>query len=544
MNNTERINNIAANWYQNERAEIQALSASSATTTGIGTAVSDSSNGRVKVILSNNTITYNDSGIAVEIPTAVQVKNGDSVIVLYGGNTKEPRVIGVIGRGDETAKDILEALSKADESALQAALAEASANIAAGMAEEAQKTAKAVGQHFFYDENGVHVTTDEDNPDGESNLLANSEGIQLRHEDKILSSVTPSGFTVFDGEGNNDENILASFGESTIIGRVTDDEVHMLIDNDSFDIVNGNLHIGRQSTNDASSFIFGTGVVDDGALFGTIFGTSCYVEKPYGFAHGDGAQAIGKYSLASGDRAQAQGDYSHSLGTESKAIGAGSFAAGIGTEADGDTSAAFGRDTKTNGNASAAFGYDSEANGDYCFASGQGLRIGNKSVGLAGAAFGQYNDDESALFVVGDGWDDNNRKDAFVVHSGGNAEVSGILKDTPISGEGTQTGLSSSGSFCRWCRSGNVVEVIYYVAPVANISTYSKGAFLFQNLPGAINDDVGFVAKIDGTAGTALVHVDTYGRFAVEARETAISANTHVLGHFTYITNERYTYTV
>lgn len=530
-----------AEWFSPERAETKN---DTSTSTIKGTAMSDSKFGFVDVVMGNDTLTYDDGGITVNIPTCVQVKAKDTVLILLsGGNAKEAKVIGVVGRGDETAQDIKEARDTASDAYENADAALKSASTAEKMAEEADKAVKVVGQHFWYDDNGIHVSTDEDDADGDSNLLANSEGIQLRHEDKTLTSISPSGLTIFDGEGNEAKNVLATFGQKTIIGKTEAGEVHILIDEDSFDIINGNLHIGKQSTNDASSFIFGTGTVDDEAIYGTIFGTANYVSGKYGLAHGDLSEATGDYSLASGLEAIASGPYSHSFGISSEASGSDAFASGLETKASGAHAVAFGDQTEASGYSSAAFGQKCKALGPNTFTFGQGLKIGDSDVWLSGFAVGQYNKEDTALFVVGDGWDDDYRSDAFVVYSGGDAEVKRLLKDTPQSGEGTQTGLSSAGSWCRWYRTGNVVELVYYMAPSTNINTYSKGAFLFENLPGCIDDDAGFITKIDGTTGTALVHVDTYGRLAIEARETAITANTHVLGRFVYICNDRYTYT-
>lgn len=87
------------------------------TTTRAGTAVGDSSAGSVMVILSDDTTQPEDGidrGTAVELPTTVNVRAGDRVIVtLVGGTLKSPHVSGVIGRGDELASDVADAAALA-----------------------------------------------------------------------------------------------------------------------------------------------------------------------------------------------------------------------------------------------------------------------------------------------------------------------------------------------------------------------------------------------------------------------------------------------
>ena len=92
------------------------------TTTRAGTAVGDSSAGSVMVILSDDTTQPEDGidrGTAVELPTTVNVRAGDRVIVtLVGGTLKSPHVSGVIGRGDELASDVADAAALAEAAIL------------------------------------------------------------------------------------------------------------------------------------------------------------------------------------------------------------------------------------------------------------------------------------------------------------------------------------------------------------------------------------------------------------------------------------------
>lgn len=167
------------------------------------------------------------------------------------------------------------------------------------------------------------------------------------------------------------------------------------------------------------------------------------------WAEGDNTTASGHHSHSEGSRTIASGDNSHAEGGDTRATGehshaegfrtkAGSYghAEGAGTEASNTASHAEGRDTKASGGASHAEGRLSTASGDYSHASGYGTR----ATGECSTAVGKYNDDGDALFVVGNGTDDDNRKDAFKVDRNGDTWVmiGGVLtKATNVSGGDT-----------------------------------------------------------------------------------------------------------
>lgn len=79
------------------------------------------------------------------------------------------------------------------------------------LAEQALEAAEATGQHFWADDSGVHVSTDEADPEGDSNVLVNALGILLRAAQRNLVSVTPSGFAVYGEDGE----AVATLSESS-----------------------------------------------------------------------------------------------------------------------------------------------------------------------------------------------------------------------------------------------------------------------------------------------------------------------------------------
>lgn len=170
------------------------------TRTYVGTATSDSADGSVYVELSED-VTMPDEyegehGMGVEMPTVPGVSEGDEVLVtVFGsGAMKSPVVTGNAGEGDRQ----------------NAAIA-----AARGVADAAQAVAEAVNQHFFADTNGIHVTEatqdDWDESHTGANVLINSIGQLFRDGLTNLLAILTTGVAIYDGNGNDAENVVASF---------------------------------------------------------------------------------------------------------------------------------------------------------------------------------------------------------------------------------------------------------------------------------------------------------------------------------------------
>ena len=126
---TRNLNDLADMLYSHKRVETDENTDAGHTSTVYGVAMSDSSNGLVLVKLSNDTTQADeyegDDETAVELPTVVNVHNGDEVIItLVGGDLKAPFVSGVVGEGDriagiaeEAATNALDAVATALDSA-------------------------------------------------------------------------------------------------------------------------------------------------------------------------------------------------------------------------------------------------------------------------------------------------------------------------------------------------------------------------------------------------------------------------------------------
>lgn len=152
----------------------------------------------------------------IDLPTSPDVAEGDEVIVTLVGDgpLKTPIVTANPGSGDRMAAAVQDAhdLAASVES----------------IAQEAKEVAEATGQHFWPDDDGVHVTevtqdewNDSTSPNYHSgaNVLLNALGQLFRDGlNNILAIVsgTDPGIAIYDGEGNAADNILALLTKSLI----------------------------------------------------------------------------------------------------------------------------------------------------------------------------------------------------------------------------------------------------------------------------------------------------------------------------------------
>ena len=178
------------------------------TVTATGAGASDG--GEVGITLDADVTPAEDTGVEgdadqtiIDLPTSPDVAEGDELIVTLVGDgpLKTPVVTANPGSGDRMR---------------------ALANSAKTVADAAQAVAEAVNQHFFADTNGIHVTeaTQEDWDESHTgaNVLINSVGQLFRDGLNNLLAILTSGIVIYDGNGNDEENVVASF---------TGDEIHL-----------------------------------------------------------------------------------------------------------------------------------------------------------------------------------------------------------------------------------------------------------------------------------------------------------------------------
>lgn len=192
------------------------------------------------------------------------------------------------------------------------------ASSAAETAEAAQEVAEATNQHFFADDNGIHVTeaTQEewDASNTGANVLINSIGQLFRDGLNNLLTLTTQddarALTIWDGLGNGANNILAQFSGNRIrLGKHIDDNEEN--DGAYVDFFDGDWFVNRLDSN-----VFVRDDPDDPArtlslgmstaIEGTFPGTKAFIDASFGASaqvYGDelGAhEQITKASLSSG----------------------------------------------------------------------------------------------------------------------------------------------------------------------------------------------------------------------------------------------------
>ena len=322
------------------------------------------------------------------------------------------------------------------------------ANAAYSLAESAERKANATKQYFWHDDSGVHVASEADTPAATRNSIWTDVGMIFRKGVNyllVLKTGNSPGVDVYDGAGAADANRIASFGATTIIGKVARGFSRTQIfgggmkifrrDNDSdTDIELANIGYGlgkaqgggedtapyytfgirRDSTTPySSSRTYNIGAVcvyDDNVYvcISDITTPEAWNANHWQLAHGTYSFTEGVYTLASGycshaegSMSRSMGDSSHVEGSGSYAIGTSSHAEGYGTNANEEHSHAEGTGTNANGKSSHAEGSGttaggsmSHAEGDGSMASGHHSHAQNKgtiSHGMAQTVIGTFN---------------------------------------------------------------------------------------------------------------------------------------------------------
>ena len=172
--------------------------------------------------------------------------------------------------------------------------------------------------------------------------------------------------------------------------------------------------------------------------FGYITNASDQLTTAFGYrtnASGQFATAWGSESNSSGYGATAWGEKTHANGALATAFGSNTHANGAlattfgsNTYANGNYSTAFGYSTYANGNAVTAWGSETNASANYATASGYYTVADQEFM----TAIGKYNTTKNigALFVVGNGFGESFRSDAFEVMNDGNVYISGSTNVT------------------------------------------------------------------------------------------------------------------
>ena len=280
------------------------------TVSGVGAATS--ADGSASLYLDADVTPADDIEVAdemaIDVPTSPAVAEGDDVIVTLVGDgpLKTPIVMANPGSGDR------------QQSAIDAAETLAAA---------AAAVANATGQHFWDDGSGAHVTQvtrdeweDAGDPNYQSgpNSLWNSLGMLFRDGLTNLLAILTNGIAIYDGNGNNADNILAEFTASLIriggrlFGAGTSTASVQFFDaTDSTTALNATRTISApygynqsaanvarlDTTLDDSSLTYGDGVISPTAGVSS----TCQVEHDNASnSHGEGVAALVAYTSNEG----------------------------------------------------------------------------------------------------------------------------------------------------------------------------------------------------------------------------------------------------
>lgn len=339
---------------------------------------------------------------------------------------------------------------------------------AAGAAGQAQAIAEATGQHFWDDDSGAHVTevTKEDFNDPESssyqsgaNTIWNTRGQLFRNGLNNLLAIIAAqtageetGVLIYDGAGNQSNNIIGSFTNNGIIlGR--EDKTHLemnsralkQIDRDGVtylfisDLRNEDGYIEQTETGDGSTYLYPTLMEINRLESATVDGVQveAYAQTNAVYfqqAPPNGSEIIilyepfpteiaKAYTLGQRDDTAPIGPSSMVEGINNAASGARSHAEGVNNVIDDESKDAHAEgvnNTIANARAAHAEGIENHTGGAYshvegCFNSVTGEAAHAEGVGTVADGHGQHVGglfnipDTTSLEIIGNGANDNQR---------------------------------------------------------------------------------------------------------------------------------------
>ncbi|MDT0557078.1 hypothetical protein RM697_00375 [Ichthyenterobacterium sp. W332] len=161
----------------------------------------------------------------------------------------------------------------------------------------------------------------------------------------------------------------------------------------------------------------------------------------YSTSFGSGTEASGSRSFSAGFSSISTGDYSIAIGFGSTASNTSTIAMGNQAQSSGFASVSMGNNTVSSADYALSIGNDTWASGISSTALGENTRaIASNSTAMgyntfavvnSGLTIGRYNiNDFDGLFVVGNGPNDSNRNNAFVIKENGDAKFDGEVHTT------------------------------------------------------------------------------------------------------------------
>ena len=421
----------------------------------------------------------------------------------------------------DALQDQIEVL-QGDTENLQSSIEVNASNVAdsAQLASEAADIANATGQYFWHDANGAHVSTEENNPEGERNSIWNSLGMLFRKGATNLlavlaggaSGTDPKGIAVYDGEGNDAENVIASFTDSgSVIGKNVTGESRS-------EITSSGMRIYR-NVNGTDTQIANLGYGSGSSSGG---GTA---DAPYyTFGTRPSNATIGNYSIV-------EGNYNAAVGYSSHAEGESNVASGEASHAEGEDNTASGAISHAEGQYTTASGLFSHSQNWHTIAQRKSQTvIGEYNV--ADTAGADQNTRGDYSLIVGNGTAENARSNALTVDWSGNVSASGTINANNLTGSQTAdyTGSYKMGN-CTILTGSVTINVTtantntdkavtfgptFKHTPCVQCTMLNIGGSYYQRVTAAGPSTTGFTARIraGGAPGNVVVNWVAIGELA------------------------------
>ncbi len=301
--------------------------------------------------------------------------------------------------------------------------------------------------------------------DGQSIQTLDLSSFKDNTDDQTIDVFSLSGNNLqlsLEGDGQDDKTLdLGSFKQT------------LNLSNDELSISNGNSIALNSaflrsngvtySTSTSDDFLFGASTMNHGSgsemkiIFdrskgafraGTVTGDAWDASKLgiYSTALGRDSEASSAYSVAIGEKAKALDSYAVSIGNSNTADGLSAFALGNANSVEGDIAGAVGGSNDINDRYSYAIGHDNEINEEFSAALGtENVVDGRRSTAIGyrteaesygETAIGIFNtrytpesriiyEGSDRLFVIGNGLNNNDRRDALVMNKEGRSQFNG-----------------------------------------------------------------------------------------------------------------------
>lgn len=402
------------------------------------------------------------------------------------------------------------------------------------------------GMEIWQEDNDTSIKVAEFGVDGAT--IGKSDGSQSYlyedyHSLKLIDKEGKVYFWVSDLR-DKDDNYLATITERFIGDGVTETFSVNCSVNEEVSAIDSS-HPSNTYLREYNQYTFNI-APNNGAIITITYKTQHHIAKAYTLGMRRSGTDIGALSLSEGIDTEASGTYSHSEGygttanmSCAHAEGSRTIASGIASHAEGTLTTALGDYSHAEGIGSVASGASSHAEGMNTVASGSQSHAGGDHTiaqGMYQTVIGMYNipmgsshqlDIGDPLFIIGNGFDDSNRSNAFAVDWSGNVDIASGAKykingtnlapsDIGEADYVTHRGTSGAWAYRKW-KSGKVEAWAYisftsttpavWASPIRYIDkTFTIPSGIFASAPrmtGSSNSSQYWAVDVSASSSTA-----------------------------------------